>query len=76
MSKQGRAAEFAAFTVPPISNTLTGVERVCHASTTQGRGYCGRRSASTRTRDWKLTTCTDCAAAYQADQNHRRTHRR
>lgn len=48
----------------PPKVTIADKDRVCARS--EGRGYCGRRSAPLATA-WAKVTCPDCKAAYRAD---------
>lgn len=45
------------------------VHRVCMATERKGRGYCGREAKGAKvTTEWADVVCSDCEAAYRADQ--------
>lgn len=50
-------------------SSTTDTARVCMATKTRDRGYCGREAKGAKvTTEWADVECHDCEAAYRADQ--------
>lgn len=53
---------------PPVVST-TDAARVCKSTRQKGRGYCGRKATGAKVAtEWVDVECTDCEAAYRADE--------
>jgi hypothetical protein len=60
----------------PITVSTPDAHRVCMGVKERNRGYCGREAKGSKvTTEWADVVCSDCVAAYRADEAARKERR-